>query len=96
MKLQEAIGSYERCLELAPQSRNAGQNRLLALNYIMPGEDAAVCTAHIEWWRLLHSPTIVLRVGQQQCVSLTGLAQRAEILNVTCTCTPSHVEISMP
>lgn len=47
--MQEAIGSYERCLELAPQSRNAGQNRLLALNYIVPGEDAAVCTAHIEW-----------------------------------------------
>ena len=47
--MQEAIGSYERCLELAPQSRNAGQNRLLALNYIMPGEDAAVCTAHTEW-----------------------------------------------
>lgn len=27
----------------------AGQNRLLALNYIYPGEDPAVCAAHVEW-----------------------------------------------
>jgi hypothetical protein len=29
--------------------RPAGQNRLLALNYIYPGEDAAVCAAHAAW-----------------------------------------------
>jgi hypothetical protein len=27
----------------------SGQNRLLALNYIYPGEDPAVCAAHAEW-----------------------------------------------
>jgi hypothetical protein len=27
----------------------AGQNRLLALNYIFPGDDAAVCAAHAAW-----------------------------------------------
>ena len=40
--MQEAIASYEECTGLAPQSRNAAQNRLLALNYTLPGEDAAV------------------------------------------------------
>jgi hypothetical protein len=35
--IKEAILSYSLCLELAPDSRNAGQNRLLALNYIHPG-----------------------------------------------------------
>ena len=34
----QALASYSRCLERAPDSRNAGQNRLLALNYIYPGE----------------------------------------------------------
>jgi predicted O-linked N-acetylglucosamine transferase (SPINDLY family) len=45
--LQEALASYSKCLELAPSSRNAGQNRLLALNYIF--EDTAA--AHEEWGR---------------------------------------------
>ena len=47
--LQEAIASYEKCLELAPRSRNAGQNRLLALNYTFPGEQPFVCKAHEDW-----------------------------------------------
>ncbi|CAD7700347.1 unnamed protein product [Ostreobium quekettii] len=47
--VEEAIGSYEKCLQLCPGSRNAGQNRLLALNYIFPGEDGRVCKAHSEW-----------------------------------------------
>lgn len=34
----QALASYSRCLELVPDSRNAGQNRLLALNYIHSGE----------------------------------------------------------
>lgn len=34
----EAIASYSRSLELSPDSRNAGQNRLLALNYLYPGK----------------------------------------------------------
>ena len=43
--MQEALASYTKCLELAPTSRNAGQNRLLALNYIF--EDTAA--AHQDW-----------------------------------------------
>lgn len=41
--------AYEKCLELQPDSRNAGQNRLLALNYIHQGEDAWVCREHERW-----------------------------------------------
>ena len=55
--LQEAIASYEKCLELAPRSRNAGQNRLLALNYTHAGEDAFVCDAHAEWGDELQAAT---------------------------------------
>ena len=47
--IREAIASYSRSLELSPDSRNAGQNRLLALNYVYPGEDPVVCRAHEEW-----------------------------------------------
>ncbi|BDA40757.1 probable UDP-N-acetylglucosamine-peptide N-acetylglucosam [Coccomyxa sp. Obi] len=43
--IKEALASYTKCLELAPTSRNAGQNRLLALNYIY--EDTAA--AHEDW-----------------------------------------------
>lgn len=32
-----------------PEARNAGQNRLLALNYIFPGEQASVCGDHEKW-----------------------------------------------
>lgn len=49
------MASYSKCLELAPSSRNAGQNRLLALNYIH--EDTA--EAHEEWgtqFQALHEP----------------------------------------
>ena len=35
--IHDAIASYSRSLEHSPDSRNAGQNRLLALNYIYPG-----------------------------------------------------------
>lgn len=44
--LSQAIAAYEKCIELAPDSRNASQNRLLGLNYIYPGEDRFVCQAH--------------------------------------------------
>lgn len=46
---KDAIASYERCLHLDPKNRNAGQNRLLALNYVTPGEDPVVCNAHRAW-----------------------------------------------
>jgi hypothetical protein len=46
---QDAIVAYEKCLELQPDSRNAGQNRLLALNYVYPGDDPIVCREHEKW-----------------------------------------------
>ena len=45
----EALASYEKCLELDAVNRNAGQNRLLALNYIHEGEEPMVCEAHAAW-----------------------------------------------
>lgn len=47
--IPEALLSYEKCLELDADNRNSGQNRLLALNYIHPGEQEYVCTAHAQW-----------------------------------------------
>lgn len=46
-----AIQSYERCCDLDGNNRNAGQNRLLALNYIYHGETKFVCEAHAAWGR---------------------------------------------
>ncbi|GAB4815161.1 hypothetical protein N2152v2_002207 [Parachlorella kessleri] len=47
----DAIASYEKCLELDPTNRNAGQNRLLGLNYVHHGETELVCAAHADWGR---------------------------------------------
>ncbi|KAL3695350.1 hypothetical protein R1sor_009426 [Riccia sorocarpa] len=44
-----AIEAYERCLQIDPDSRNAGQNRLLAMNYIHEGEDDKLYIAHRDW-----------------------------------------------
>lgn len=44
-----AIEAYERCLHIDPDSRNAGQNRLLAMNYINEGVDNKLFEAHREW-----------------------------------------------
>ncbi|GLJ55467.1 hypothetical protein SUGI_1191050 [Cryptomeria japonica] len=44
-----AIEAYEQCLQIDPDSRNAGQNRLLAMNYIYEGEDDKLYVAHREW-----------------------------------------------
>lgn len=44
-----AIEAYERCLQIDPDSRNAGQNRLLAMNYINEGSDNKLFEAHREW-----------------------------------------------
>lgn len=57
--IREAIQSYSKCLELAPDSRNAGQNRLLALNYIYSGVKGCVggmVVSKVRWkrgWKLL-------------------------------------------
>lgn len=48
-QIPQAISSYERCLELCANAGNAAQNRLLALNYVFPGELPAVCAAHEMW-----------------------------------------------
>uniref|UniRef100_A0A453N901 protein O-GlcNAc transferase n=1 Tax=Aegilops tauschii subsp. strangulata TaxID=200361 RepID=A0A453N901_AEGTS len=44
-----SVQAYERCLQIDPDSRNAGQNRLLALNYIDEGSDDKLYDAHREW-----------------------------------------------
>lgn len=57
-----AIKSYERCSELDPGNRNAGQNRLLSLNYVHPGESELVCCAHAAWgqrFEQLHSQDLL-------------------------------------
>lgn len=46
-----AIKAYEQCLEIDPDSRNAGQNRLLAMNYIHEGHDDKLYEAHRDWGR---------------------------------------------
>ncbi|OWM79068.1 hypothetical protein CDL15_Pgr003239 [Punica granatum] len=46
-----AIAEYEQCLKIDPDSRNAGQNRLLAMNYINEGYDDKLFEAHRDWGR---------------------------------------------
>lgn len=47
-KMAEAIFCYDQCLRLNPNSRNAAQNRLLALNYCND-DNERVFRAHQEW-----------------------------------------------
>ncbi|KAL2250806.1 probable UDP-N-acetylglucosamine--peptide N-acetylglucosaminyltransferase SPINDLY [Sesamum indicum] len=46
-----AVEAYEQCLKIDPDSRNAGQNRLLAMNYINEGTDDKLYEAHRDWGR---------------------------------------------
>ncbi|GER29047.1 tetratricopeptide repeat protein [Striga asiatica] len=46
-----AVEAYEQCLKIDPDSRNAGQNRLLALNYIYEGADDKLYETHRDWGR---------------------------------------------
>ncbi|XP_043701507.1 probable UDP-N-acetylglucosamine--peptide N-acetylglucosaminyltransferase SPINDLY isoform X1 [Telopea speciosissima] len=46
-----AIEAYDQCLKIDPDSRNAGQNRLLAMNYINEGNDDKLFEAHRDWGR---------------------------------------------
>ncbi|KAL9995277.1 putative UDP-N-acetylglucosamine--peptide N-acetylglucosaminyltransferase SPINDLY [Helianthus debilis subsp. tardiflorus] len=49
-----AIEAYEQCLKIDADSRNAGQNRLLAMNYINEGTDDKLYEAHRDWgWRFM-------------------------------------------
>ncbi|KAL9227710.1 hypothetical protein vseg_003364 [Gypsophila vaccaria] len=49
--ISRAIEAYEQCLKIDPDSRNAGQNRLLAMNYINEGDDDKLYEAHRDWGR---------------------------------------------
>ncbi|XP_047307864.1 probable UDP-N-acetylglucosamine--peptide N-acetylglucosaminyltransferase SPINDLY [Impatiens glandulifera] len=44
-----SVEAYEQCLKIDPDSRNAGQNRLLAMNYINEGTDDMLFKAHSDW-----------------------------------------------
>ncbi|KAE8726658.1 putative UDP-N-acetylglucosamine--peptide N-acetylglucosaminyltransferase SPINDLY [Hibiscus syriacus] len=46
-----AVAAYEQCLKIDPDSRNAGQNRLLAMNYTNEGDDDKLFKAHRDWGR---------------------------------------------
>ncbi|KAK4777548.1 hypothetical protein SAY87_017735 [Trapa incisa] len=46
-----AITEYEHCLKIDPDSRNSGQNRLLAMNYIEEGHPDKLFEAHRDWGR---------------------------------------------
>jgi protein O-GlcNAc transferase len=46
-----ALAAFGRAAALDPAARNAGQNRLLAHNYVTPGEDPSVAAAHLAWGR---------------------------------------------
>eukprot|EP00743_Colponemidia_sp_Colp-15_P007545 GILK01008158.1.p1 GENE.GILK01008158.1~~GILK01008158.1.p1 ORF type:complete len:853 (-),score=154.38 GILK01008158.1:254-2812(-) len=74
--VQEAIDSYDRCLAIDPDNKNAGQNKLLALNYLVGASCESVYAAHVAWgtrfarsrvpysrWRGSMEPNRVLRVG---------------------------------
>ena len=37
-QIPEALSSYQRAMDTSPETRNASQNRLLALNYMHPGK----------------------------------------------------------
>ncbi|KAL6988453.1 hypothetical protein U1Q18_014204 [Sarracenia purpurea var. burkii] len=49
--ITQAVEAYEQCLKIDPDSRNAGQNRLLAMNYIDEGIDDKLFEAHRDWGR---------------------------------------------
>ncbi|KAK6942573.1 Tetratricopeptide repeat 1 [Dillenia turbinata] len=49
--ISHAIEAYEQCLKIDPDSRNAGQNRLLAMNYINEGKNDKLFEAHRDWGR---------------------------------------------
>ena len=48
-RIQRAIMCYEQCLELNPLSTDAGQNRLLALNYVPSRVPDKIFLAHQAW-----------------------------------------------
>eukprot|EP01102_Stenamoeba_stenopodia_P020858 TRINITY_DN8274_c0_g1_i1.p1 TRINITY_DN8274_c0_g1~~TRINITY_DN8274_c0_g1_i1.p1 ORF type:complete len:750 (+),score=169.42 TRINITY_DN8274_c0_g1_i1:210-2459(+) len=56
--IPECLKCYEKCISLNPLSRNAGQNRLLALNYLPEAGDSLledIYQAHKKWGELFQS-----------------------------------------
>jgi predicted O-linked N-acetylglucosamine transferase (SPINDLY family) len=47
--IPEALEAYNECARQSPDHRNAEQNYLLGLNYVLPGERTEVCAAHADW-----------------------------------------------
>ena len=45
----EALEAYGECARHSPDHRNAEQNYLLGLNYVLSGERREVCEAHASW-----------------------------------------------
>lgn len=48
-RVKEAIRNYEKCIDLDPLSKNAEQNRLIALNYLDDMSMHDVYKAHVRW-----------------------------------------------
>lgn len=60
----------------------AGQNRLLALNYIYQGEDPAVCAAHAAWgesFQAQHVSHMLAEVTPEQRDSTPGRPLRVRV-----------------
>jgi len=47
--IEDAVACYDKSLECSPISRNAAQNRLMALNYLERMDINVLYTAHMEW-----------------------------------------------
>lgn len=45
---------------------DTGQNKLLALNYLYPGEDQAVCAAHMSWGKAFQAAHSAQRLPEVQ------------------------------
>lgn len=76
LELADAAGAlawYERCLERDPEHRAAQHNRLVALNYLRPGDDPALAEAHAAW-----GERFAARVEALPPLSPEEVARRAE------------------
>jgi tetratricopeptide (TPR) repeat protein len=67
-----ALAAYEQCLRCCPTSRPAGQNRLLAFNYLHSGEEQWLCAAHAEWGEQFAAAVTPLPPRQLTVAQLKG------------------------
>lgn len=54
-EIEKGLACYEKCLEISPLSRNAAQNRLLAMNYLPTLDLERVYQSHKTWGESLAS-----------------------------------------